>query len=56
MEKLSGSISDRLRAMFTTDQILNNPHPDRSASPVAHANAKTVQGVQESKPDRKNKQ
>jgi hypothetical protein len=53
MGLLSGIISDRLRRTMTTDEILNNPHPDRSASPTPKKIPRQVSGTQLSKPDRR---
>lgn len=45
MQFLNGPISDRLRAIFTTDQILNNPRmPDTAPMPKSGVEGIKIKG------------
>lgn len=55
MVALNGKISDKIRRLLTTDEILSNPHPDRGASPTPKKKLKKDSGQQLSKADRKAK-
>lgn len=50
-----GKISDKLRRLFTKDEILHDPHPDRAAQPPSASKPKGVQGVTHTKPNRNTK-